>query len=223
MADCDRTGKLKKRCSECKVPKPLSAFSRDQTTKDGRRYRCKVCCTEYQRRYQATVGGEAAKRRGAQKYRISKKGKVTIRKYAREYRTSEKGRTIIQRSRRKYQTSMEGKASKRRYQNSAEGKASKRRYQSSAKGKAAQLRTLQKQRSTVEGRQKTNCRAATQRLVRSKKLIKPKRCESCRQKRPLHGHHEDYARPDKPTWLCAPCHRRREKELESRLASGERN
>lgn len=32
-----------KRCSRCKITKPLTDFHRDRTRRDGRRYDCKVC------------------------------------------------------------------------------------------------------------------------------------------------------------------------------------
>lgn len=37
-------------------------------------------------------------------------------------------------------------------------------------------------------------------------LKKPQKCESCKKKRKLLKHHEDYLRPLEVTWLCYSCH-----------------
>jgi hypothetical protein len=45
--------------------------------------------------------------------------------------------------------------------------------------------------------------------VRSGKIVKPSRCESCRlapEPRELHGHHDDYSQPFAVRWLCRECH-----------------
>jgi hypothetical protein len=36
-------------------------------------------------------------------------------------------------------------------------------------------------------------------------LSKPLQCEVCQRQMPLHGHHENYARPRWVAWLCARC------------------
>lgn len=37
-------------------------------------------------------------------------------------------------------------------------------------------------------------------------LKKPSCCESCKEKRKLLAHHEDYSKPLEVTWLCYSCH-----------------
>lgn len=51
-----------------------------------------------------------------------------------------------------------------------------------------------------------------QKLVKSGLITKPDVCESCCEKplsaKGIHGHHDDYAKPDIVRWLCAKCHHR---------------
>lgn len=42
--------------------------------------------------------------------------------------------------------------------------------------------------------------------VRAGKIKKPKRCQICKRKRKLHGHHPDYYKPLEVIWACPPCH-----------------
>lgn len=48
--------------------------------------------------------------------------------------------------------------------------------------------------------------------VRTGSIIKPDTCESCGSsgisKKGIHGHHDDYLKPDVVRWLCAKCHHR---------------
>jgi hypothetical protein len=51
--------------------------------------------------------------------------------------------------------------------------------------------------------------------VRKGVLTVPLRCETCNKwtDYPLHGHHDDVTKPLDVTWLCVPCHKKRDKEL----------
>lgn len=49
--------------------------------------------------------------------------------------------------------------------------------------------------------------------VRDGKMTKPDACEKCGEDKPLHGHHEDYAKPLEVNWLCSQCHAERHDEL----------
>lgn len=74
-------------------------------------------------------------------------------------------------------------------------------------------------------------RYQARRLVRGEleagRLIRPDRCESCheipRRRRDgitgIQAHHDDYGQPLAVTWLCAPCHNQRHRELAAALAS----
>jgi len=42
--------------------------------------------------------------------------------------------------------------------------------------------------------------------VRSGRLKKPDGCEQCGGPPPVHGHHDDYAKPLDVRWLCVACH-----------------
>lgn len=42
--------------------------------------------------------------------------------------------------------------------------------------------------------------------IRTGALKRPKCCSKCRKRGPVHGHHEDYAKPLQVIWLCPRCH-----------------
>ena len=47
---------------------------------------------------------------------------------------------------------------------------------------------------------------AVNNAVRDGKLTKPNRCEICKKRRRVEGHHNDYSKPLKVVWVCKPCH-----------------
>ena len=42
--------------------------------------------------------------------------------------------------------------------------------------------------------------------IASGKLVRPDTCESCKEKKFVEAHHEDYNRPFKIDWVCKECH-----------------
>jgi hypothetical protein len=42
---------LTRKCTDCKIVKPIDDFYRDRSSKAGRSYSCKQCAMEYQRKY----------------------------------------------------------------------------------------------------------------------------------------------------------------------------
>ena len=44
--------------------------------------------------------------------------------------------------------------------------------------------------------------------IKSGKLIRPDRCQSCREKGKIEAHHIDYNEPYNVKWLCYQCHRK---------------
>lgn len=42
--------------------------------------------------------------------------------------------------------------------------------------------------------------------VRSKRMIKPKKCSNCCKKKLINAHHDDYSKPLEVRWLCNQCH-----------------
>jgi len=120
-----------KRCSKCKITKPLDQFRKCASTKDGLRYWCNGCEKEYQ---QSEKGKKANKR-----YAQSEQGKKAIKHYthskkARQtchrYRTSEKARTrrrcYKKANREKFPESE--RISHSRYKQSEKGKSCARKY-----------------------------------------------------------------------------------------------
>jgi hypothetical protein len=69
-------------------------------------------------------------------------------------------------------------------------------------GKSKAARESLRARSPEKHRAGVKLREA----VRSGKIIKPSICERCQQRKPLHGHHDDYTKWDCVRWLCANCH-----------------
>lgn len=51
-----------------------------------------------------------------------------------------------------------------------------------------------------------NARAQLRNAVRNGTLVKPKTCSGCGKKKPVTGHHDDYAKPLKVRWVCRTCH-----------------
>ncbi|WCO82066.1 hypothetical protein vBPpSSYP_84 [Pseudomonas phage vB_PpS_SYP] len=49
-------------------------------------------------------------------------------------------------------------------------------------------------------------------LVKKGLILKPCECQECGETstnpRGIHGHHDDYSKPDVVRWLCAKCHHR---------------
>lgn len=56
--------------------------------------------------------------------------------------------------------------------------------------------------------EKRKAHTAVSNALRDGKLVKPERCEVCRENTPkLHGHHDDYKKQLEVRWLCNFCHR----------------
>lgn len=72
-------------------------------------------------------------------------------------------------------------------------------------------REREQQRERERGRRRNGtveqrARNALGTALRWGNLAKAERCEGCGDNGPLHGHHEDYAKPLEVVWLCVPCH-----------------
>jgi 5-methylcytosine-specific restriction endonuclease McrA len=78
-------------CSECKIPKLLSEFSKNKTHRDGHQSQYKRCVSEYYRDYNTTERGKAVRRAAKRRYNVSLKGKDAFAKYV----ASPKGRANI--------------------------------------------------------------------------------------------------------------------------------
>ena len=98
----------------------------------------------------------------------------------------------------------------RRYQQSDRGKEAhkkaQRKFKRSKKGRATQQRKDVKYRTKYP--EKIKARHVVSHAIRDGKLKRPSTCEFCKEKRFVHGHHEDYSKPLDITWLCRECHRK---------------
>jgi len=71
-----------KRCSKCKVWKPLSEFSKNKSRKDGLKYWCKQCQSKYSKGYYQ----KNRKRELAQMYEYRKNHKKEINEYRKAHK-----------------------------------------------------------------------------------------------------------------------------------------
>ena len=89
---------MDKRCSGCKVFKPVAEFSKDKTRPDGLVYYCKACRKAYQRVYRATESGKASQHRRDTKYQATKAGKESKRRCNAKYRERHPEKTEAQKA-----------------------------------------------------------------------------------------------------------------------------
>ncbi len=47
--------------------------------------------------------------------------------------------------------------------------------------------------------------------IRTGRLVRPDKCEACKRKKKVCGHHKDYYKPLDVMWLCQPCHKKEHK------------
>lgn len=99
----------------------------------------------------------------------------------------------------KYKRSARGLKHVKKYQKNV------KKYQKSEKGRLA-LNKASKV-AYLKHKWKWIARAQARYAVKIGKLIKPNKCESCHDCRPLQGHHEDYTKPLEVIWLCSRCHK----------------
>jgi hypothetical protein len=100
-----------------------------------------------------------------------------------------------------------------RFQNDPRVRERHRRYQATDAGKASMLNARKKWL-----KQNPEKRAAHNLLngaVKSGKVVKPKVCQECGASGRIHGHHEDYSKPLEVDWLCANCHAKRHKGVDT--------
>lgn len=60
---------------------------------------------------------------------------------------------------------------------------------------------------------KNSAHLKVSRAIKLGLLKRPESCESCEEIKPLHAHHDDYAKPLSVMFLCAACHKARHKEI----------
>jgi hypothetical protein len=67
---------------------------------------------------------------------------------------------------------------------------------------------------------KRQARKKVERALRSGKLTRPAECERCGKAGKVQGHHDDHSRPLEVRWLCLPCHRLVDRQLERAASRG---
>ena len=83
-----------KRCSGCRITKPLGAFGKRTASKDGLRFRCRGCRAQANKKYQATEKGQEVQRRGTKKYRKKNRDKILCQR--KEYYVKNRGKILQQ-------------------------------------------------------------------------------------------------------------------------------
>ncbi|MBW1931449.1 MAG: hypothetical protein JRI56_00180 [Deltaproteobacteria bacterium] len=179
-------------CSKCKIEKPLDAFYRKDSSKDGRQGICKVCQEEYKRKWRQKNKEKIAEYH--QKY--YQEHKTDIVKYHRKYRQEHRA------ERAEYQR-------KWRQEHRARWAEYHRRWRH---GHKAQVREyVQKWRQNnpekVRAHNAVNC------AIQAEELKPSVFCEECGLPAETQAHHEDYNKPLEVDWLCRSCHRQRHKQF----------
>lgn len=76
-----------KQCTGCQIEKPLSAYSRNRTKRDGYQGECKSCKATRQRVYQDTPAGKKTFSEAQRRYRSTKNGRLMhVEAHMRDYR-----------------------------------------------------------------------------------------------------------------------------------------
>jgi hypothetical protein len=68
-------------------------------------------------------------------------------------------------------------------------------------------------RSKAKQPEKVQARGIMYRALKAGRITRPDHCETCREVKPLHGHHDDYAAPLDVRWLCTTCHRQAHEQI----------
>lgn len=93
---------------------------------------------------------------------------------------------------------------KKRYQEDPRVRTRHKRYWATDAGKSSMNKSREKW--IVDNPKKIKVYNKVNNAVRDGKLIKPDKCQSCKNEGRLEGHHEDYSKPFDVMWLCNLCH-----------------
>jgi len=178
---------MNKICNKCGEEKALSEFYKSKDGRQGVRAVCSVCMNL------ATKVYAAANKERIQAYRRVYNDKNRGRHH--EYYEGNKER-ILKRVKDRYEVKKE------------ELKEYHRNYNKTEKGREVSSRALMKQ--NLKYPEKALARRLLLEAVRYNKIDKPNMCSNCKRvyadKKYIHGHHEDYAKPLDVVWLCVQCH-----------------
>lgn len=99
-----------KRCSKCKVFKPITEFYRHSGMPDGFAYDCKACRKQYHKEWRSTAKGKALVSQAGKRRRASPEGRASIQRASAKYRASAKGMETSRRSVKRYSSTHNGRA-----------------------------------------------------------------------------------------------------------------
>lgn len=231
----DKTKGSTKRCTKCGEAKdPLTGFSKNCRTKDGRQSQCKNCNAAYLVKSRERIKEYRAKNRDHIKgymasYRTERQEELAA--YNAEYHA--KNRKQISAQQLKYRTENPAKVRDRcrKYytenresriaESAAYRKANPEKVTASlAKYRAENQAAIAKRGAVyyAANPEKVRAHTAVCTAVRNGQLVRPRICQRCGQEKPLDGHHYlGYAKEHQldVQWLCRPCHSLVEKETHS--------
>lgn len=153
-----------KRCSKCKIKKPLSEFYKDKTQPAGYEYRCRVCSRNKVDNYQKSPRGKEIMRR----YNRSDKHK----QYSKEYSKTE----AFKRNQKKYAQSEKGKAANKRkrdkyyYSEHGQKRIKEKRY--SEKTRKYNRDKMRQRRKNIVFRLKANIRRSVYSSLKTRYCVK---------------------------------------------------
>lgn len=166
-----------KACKRCHEVKPLSEFSAERLSPDGKRYECRPCRAILYREYKAKNPDVV---RATQRASYAKnKAKIRVKNVNNSVNNRVRNRDNQRRRR-------------------AAGLVPKR-------SQADRLR--QNARYYAKYPEKFVAHRAVAVAVRTGRLIKPKTCSKCGAGGWIQASHDDYTKPLQIEWLCVKCHR----------------
>ena len=77
--------------------------------------------------------------------------------------------------------------------------------------KARKLKNLRSAKYRKANPEKSLAQDKLNIAVKGGKIIRPEKCQVCKLKTKVHGHHIDYSKPLEVIWLCPKCHAKEHK------------
>ena len=97
-----------KKCSKCNEDKPLDAFYKSCSHKDGLQAYCKTCSDRCVLEYHKTEKGKTVRSRRVKRYRATERGMLITRARMERYHKTEKGKATKVRAETKHRAALKG-------------------------------------------------------------------------------------------------------------------